>query len=276
MLGLEILGQVAHRMEDLFKDLEGGAKPFSPDLADLLLVATDALEALMAQAHSGGEIAVNVEVVLEGLETGVLPEAPAAPEAFRRRGEGRTGDDPRQRRPARQPGQPPGRNAHRPAHLPGAKPADGRGHREAGGFSAPPAAGGELRPLQGNPRRLQPPFPRSGARHPQPDLPDRGAARRGHGASHAAPVDHHRRPAAHGAGARPRPGQGNRPGHRGRGRRTRPDDARGHPADAAAHAAKRRRPRHRDPRREDEGWASPPPAASSWRPATKAGSSAWR
>jgi two-component system chemotaxis sensor kinase CheA len=80
MLGLETLGQVAHRMEDLFKDLESGAKTFSPDLADLLLVAADALEALVVQAHSGGEISVNVEAVLEGLETGVLPEVPAAPE----------------------------------------------------------------------------------------------------------------------------------------------------------------------------------------------------
>jgi two-component system chemotaxis sensor kinase CheA len=79
MLSLDTLGLVAHRVEDLFKDLESGEKTFSPDLADLLLVAADALEALVAQAHSGGEIGVNVEAVLEGLETGILPEGPAAP-----------------------------------------------------------------------------------------------------------------------------------------------------------------------------------------------------
>jgi two-component system chemotaxis sensor kinase CheA len=79
MLDLGDLGQVAHGMEDLFKELEGGSRPLTAGLIDLLLVATDALEALTAQAHSGGEIAVNVEMVLEGLRTGVLPEVPAAP-----------------------------------------------------------------------------------------------------------------------------------------------------------------------------------------------------
>jgi two-component system chemotaxis sensor kinase CheA len=77
MLDLGDLAQVAHKLEDLLKDLEEGERSLSPSLVDLLLVATDALEALIAQAHSGGEIAVNVDLVLEGLETGVLPEGPA-------------------------------------------------------------------------------------------------------------------------------------------------------------------------------------------------------
>jgi two-component system chemotaxis sensor kinase CheA len=81
MLDLDLLGQVAHDLETLLKELEGGSRPLTPALIDLLLVATDALEALTAQAHSGGEIAVNVDAVLEGLKTGVLPEHPvlAAP-----------------------------------------------------------------------------------------------------------------------------------------------------------------------------------------------------
>ncbi|WP_298038198.1 hybrid sensor histidine kinase/response regulator [uncultured Desulfuromonas sp.] len=82
MLDLGDLARVAHQMESLLKDLEEGRRPVSPELADLLLVSTDALEALVAQAHSGGEVAVNVDAVLEGLETGVMPKvAPPAPAA---------------------------------------------------------------------------------------------------------------------------------------------------------------------------------------------------
>lgn len=76
MLDLGVLGQVAHDMETLLKSMEDGERPLTPGLVDLLLVATDALEALTAQAHSGGEIAVNVDAVLEGLKTGVLSEHP--------------------------------------------------------------------------------------------------------------------------------------------------------------------------------------------------------
>lgn len=76
MLDLGLLGQVAHDLETLLKEVEGGSRTLTPALIDLLLVATDALEALTAQAHSGGEIAVNVDAVLEGLKTGVLPEHP--------------------------------------------------------------------------------------------------------------------------------------------------------------------------------------------------------
>jgi chemotaxis protein histidine kinase CheA len=79
MLDLSQLGQVAHDLESLLKEVESGSRPLTPRLTDLLLVATDALEALTAQAHSGGEIAVNVDAVLEGLKTGVLPEHPALP-----------------------------------------------------------------------------------------------------------------------------------------------------------------------------------------------------
>ncbi len=80
MLDLQTLGQVAHALEDLLKEIEQGEREITPGLVDLLLVATDALEALIAQAHSGGEIEVNVDLVLEGLATGVLPEVPTARE----------------------------------------------------------------------------------------------------------------------------------------------------------------------------------------------------
>src|SRR3970282_1126850 len=67
MLDLGDLAQVAHKLEDLLNELEEGEGSLPPSLVDLLLVATDALEALIAQAHSGGEIEVNVDLVLEGL-----------------------------------------------------------------------------------------------------------------------------------------------------------------------------------------------------------------
>jgi two-component system chemotaxis sensor kinase CheA len=74
MLDLGMCSRVAHQMEDLLRGLERRVRPLSPGLTDLLLVATDALEALAAQAHSGGEVTVNVDAVIEGLRTGVLPE----------------------------------------------------------------------------------------------------------------------------------------------------------------------------------------------------------
>jgi chemotaxis protein histidine kinase CheA len=80
MLDLQTLGRVAHSLEDLFKEVEEGTREVTSGLVDLLLVATDALEALIAQAHSGGEIEVNVDLVLEGLASGVLPEVPASRE----------------------------------------------------------------------------------------------------------------------------------------------------------------------------------------------------
>jgi len=70
MVDLIELAGIAHRMEDLLKELQAGALEFSPDLIDVLLVATDAIEALMAQAHSGGGIKVNVDSVVESLVAG--------------------------------------------------------------------------------------------------------------------------------------------------------------------------------------------------------------
>jgi two-component system chemotaxis sensor kinase CheA len=81
MVDLVELAGVAHRMEDLLKELQGGEQEFSSDLADVLLVATDAIEALMAQAQSAGGISVNVDTVVKALETGAISEEGATAEA---------------------------------------------------------------------------------------------------------------------------------------------------------------------------------------------------
>ncbi len=72
MVDLVELAGVAHRLEDLLKNLQSGDQEFSSDLVDVLLVATDAIEALMAQAQSSGGISVNVDTVVKALESGVL------------------------------------------------------------------------------------------------------------------------------------------------------------------------------------------------------------
>lgn len=77
MVDLVELSGVAHRMEDLLKGLQSGEQEFGSDLIDVLLVATDAIEALMAQAQSGGGISVNVDTVVKALETGSIAETPA-------------------------------------------------------------------------------------------------------------------------------------------------------------------------------------------------------
>ncbi len=74
MVDLVELAGVAHRMEDLLKDLQNGEQELSSDLIDVLLVATDAIEALMAQAQSSGGISVNVDTVVKALETGTISE----------------------------------------------------------------------------------------------------------------------------------------------------------------------------------------------------------
>jgi two-component system chemotaxis sensor kinase CheA len=77
MVDLVELAGVAHRMEDLLKDLQSGEQEFSSELVDVLLVATDAIEALMAQAQSAGGISVNVDSVVKALESGNLAEEEA-------------------------------------------------------------------------------------------------------------------------------------------------------------------------------------------------------
>jgi len=78
MVDLVELAGVAHRMEDLLKELQSGERPLDADQIDVLLVATDAIEALTAQAHSGGEIGVNVDPVMDALKSGSLQDRPEA------------------------------------------------------------------------------------------------------------------------------------------------------------------------------------------------------
>lgn len=72
MVDLVELAGVAHRLEDLLKGIQSGAHELNSDLVDVLLVAADAIEALMAQAHSGGGISVNVDSVVKALESGAI------------------------------------------------------------------------------------------------------------------------------------------------------------------------------------------------------------
>ena len=81
MVDLVELAGVAHRMEDLLKGLQNDEQEFSSDLVDVLLVATDAIEALMAQAQSSGGISVNVDTVVKALETGSITEDQTGAEA---------------------------------------------------------------------------------------------------------------------------------------------------------------------------------------------------
>lgn len=81
MVDLVELAGVAHRLEDLLKNLQNGEQELSSDLVDVLLVATDALEALMSQAQSSGGISVNVDSVVKALETGTISGEQAVEEA---------------------------------------------------------------------------------------------------------------------------------------------------------------------------------------------------
>ncbi|MBE0575535.1 MAG: hybrid sensor histidine kinase/response regulator [Desulfuromonadales bacterium] len=80
MVDLVELAGIAHRMEDILKGLQNGEQEFSSDLIDVLLVATDAIEALMAQAQAGGGISVNVDTVVKALKSGSIAEEQAKTE----------------------------------------------------------------------------------------------------------------------------------------------------------------------------------------------------
>ncbi len=86
LLDLKTLGEVTHGLEGLLRELEQGVRDLAPGLIDLLLMAADAIEGLIAQAHSGEAVDVRVDLVLEGLRTGTPPEVPVQP----RRQNGRT------------------------------------------------------------------------------------------------------------------------------------------------------------------------------------------
>ncbi len=80
LLNLDDLNRLSHRMEDLFKDLEGGQRQVTPELVDLLLLAIDAIDELVLAARSGEPVKTDVDALIAGLDTGILP-ATKSPEA---------------------------------------------------------------------------------------------------------------------------------------------------------------------------------------------------
>ncbi|HKL48363.1 MAG TPA: response regulator [Desulfuromonadales bacterium] len=76
LLGLQDLSRVAHKLEEILKSLVGDERDMSENQVDLLLLGTDGLEALIAGAHSGGEVDVHVDNLLETLD-GRAPQAEA-------------------------------------------------------------------------------------------------------------------------------------------------------------------------------------------------------
>lgn len=79
MVDLLEISTVAHHMEDLLKEIQEGGRELTPAVIDVLLVATDAIEALLAQASAGGAVSVNVAPIIEALQAGTLPEQKAVP-----------------------------------------------------------------------------------------------------------------------------------------------------------------------------------------------------
>lgn len=77
LLDLGGIVQVAHRMEAILKEVEEGGRPLTSELIDLLLMSTDALEALVAEAVAGGESQFDVSSTIEALQAGRMGERPA-------------------------------------------------------------------------------------------------------------------------------------------------------------------------------------------------------
>ena len=73
MLGYEQIGQVAHRLEDLFKGVEEGTEPVTPALVDLLLAGCDALQGLIGNLAAGRESLPDVTLLLDCVERRELP-----------------------------------------------------------------------------------------------------------------------------------------------------------------------------------------------------------
>ena len=95
MLGFGDISRLAHSLEDTLKELEDGARVCDAALADLLLLATDALEALAAQAVGGAVADFDLDLLIAGLRAGEVPAAPhrlPGPQAAQEEMPGR-GDD---------------------------------------------------------------------------------------------------------------------------------------------------------------------------------------
>ncbi len=76
MVGLAQIGELAHHMEDLFVGFESGTRELTPGCIDVLLLATDTIEELLARIQGGDESAVEIGVVVEGLKNGEVAQLP--------------------------------------------------------------------------------------------------------------------------------------------------------------------------------------------------------
>lgn len=72
MVGLEQIGELAHYMEDLFERVEAGSRELSPGAIDVMLLATDTIEELLARIQAGNEAKIDIAAVIEGLQKGEL------------------------------------------------------------------------------------------------------------------------------------------------------------------------------------------------------------
>jgi two-component system chemotaxis sensor kinase CheA len=76
MVGLEQIGEVAHHMESLFTEVESGSRELVPGCIDVMLLATDTIEELLARVVAGDESKVDIDAVVEGLKNGELAKVP--------------------------------------------------------------------------------------------------------------------------------------------------------------------------------------------------------
>jgi len=68
--------QVAHRMEDILKEVEEETRPLDSELIDILLMGADTLEALVAEAVAGEADQLDIAAVMEALREGRLGARP--------------------------------------------------------------------------------------------------------------------------------------------------------------------------------------------------------
>jgi chemotaxis protein histidine kinase CheA len=81
MLKLMGVSELAHHMEDLLDALRTARIPFSPELADLLFQAVDALVEMLVGAGAGDQPEAPAALVRELAQAAAGPEAPPAPPA---------------------------------------------------------------------------------------------------------------------------------------------------------------------------------------------------
>lgn len=78
MLGLDSIGGIAHRMEDLFKAIGEGRAVVTPAVIDLLLAASDMLGQLVGACERGDESAIDLTPLMQAFDRGALEQLPSA------------------------------------------------------------------------------------------------------------------------------------------------------------------------------------------------------